>query len=168
MQRLDYIEREKVDGGGVYAFFVFDSMDSKGYGVYKIGMTQSFHKRIGGYHTYLPGGLYYKCLLINPTLKRTQQNLASYYVKIEREIFNDIKQNGGKVISMKVRKRDEGNTEWIYASEKMISDAFDRADLKYSGKRSKYHIIENLKKELKPKLAELKQNAIFKGEIFFT
>ena len=161
MPRPAYIEREKVNGGGIYAFFVFDALDAKGYGVYKIGMTTNFQKRIGGYHTYLPGGLYYKCRLEN------RMSLSNYYVKIEKEIFKDIKQNGGKVINMNIRKTNEGETEWIYASEKMIDDAFERADLKYAGKRTKFHIIEDLNKELKPKLVELKKNPVFKGEIYF-
>ena len=167
MPRLDYIEREKVNGGGIYAFFVFDALDAKGYGVYKIGMTTNFQKRIGGYHTYLPGGLYYKCRLENPSLKKAGMSLSNYYVKIEREIFKDIKQHGGKVINMKIRKTNEGETEWIYASEQMIDDAFERADLKYGGKRTKFYVIEDLNKELKPKLVELKKNPLFKGEIYF-
>lgn len=164
----DYIEREVVPGGGVYAFFVFDELDKKGKGVYKIGMATSFQKRIAGYHTYLPGGLYYKCLLENPSLKREGKSDKVYYTMIEKEIFKDIKERGGKVIEMKIRKRDYGETEWIYADEKAVVEAFDRAYKKYGGKNTHLHVIENLNKELKPIARELKKDPIFEGKIFFT
>lgn len=165
--RPDYIERERVNGGGVYAFFVFDSFDSKGKAIFKIGMTTSFHNRIAGYHTYLPAGLYYKALLENPSIHRDGLNLNKYYMKIEKEIFQDIKMHGGEVIKMKIRKNNLGETEWIYTNEKLIDDAFGRAYDKYRGKNTHLHLIDNLNSKLKKKLEYLKENAQFRGEMFF-
>lgn len=163
----DYIEREKIAGGGVYCFFVFDELDKKGKGVYKIGMATSFQHRIGGYHTYLPKGLYYKCLLENPSLQQNGKSDKAYYTMIEKEIFQDVKDHGGEVITMRIRKRDYGETEWIYADEKTIEDAFDRAYEKYGGKRTHLHVIEDLDEELKPLLKELKKKPLFEGKIYF-
>ena len=162
----DYIEREVVPGGGVYCFFVFDELDKKSKGVFKIGMAINFQKRIAGYHTYLPGGLYYKCLLEDPSLKRSGRSHKVFYTSIEREIFSDIKAHGGKVIEMKIRKRDYGETEWIYATESSINDAFDRAYKKYGVKNTHVHIIDDLDKELKPLAKQLKKNPLFEGRIY--
>ena len=166
MRKKEYLERETIEGSGVYCFFPFDSLDAKKKGVFKIGMTGNFDKRVRGYHTYLPQGMYYKCFLKNPSLKKGRLGIYKYYVKIEKEIFQNIKDAGGEVIEMATRKVNEGETEWIYANEKMIEDAFDLAYEKYGGKRTDLEIgdLSHLNR-LKPKLERDKN---FKGEIYFT
>ena len=69
MRKKEYLERETIEGSGVYCFFPFDSLDTKKKGVFKIGMTGNFDKRVRGYHTYLPQGMYYKCFLRNTHIK---------------------------------------------------------------------------------------------------
>jgi len=163
VREKEFIEREFIHGSGIYAFFPFDNLDKNGFGVFKIGMTGNFHNRIGNYHTYLPEGVYYKCFLENPTEKQNNMSLKNYYTMIEKEIFSDILRLGGKVISMNIRYKDEGKTEWVYANEKIIEKAFNEAYKKYKGDLT-IGMLNNLQKERK----KLMKNKIFKGEIFFT
>ena len=165
MRKKEYLERYTIKGSGIYCFFPFDSLDSKKKGVFKIGMTGNFDNRIRGYHTYLPQGMYYKCFLRNPSLKKADLDTYKYYVKIEKEIFKTIKEMGGEVIEMQTRKLNDGETEWIYTDEKTIEYAFDVAYAKYGGKHTDLEIgdLSNLNR-LKPKL---ERNKIFKGEIYF-
>jgi hypothetical protein len=85
---------------------------------------------------------------------------------IEKEIFKSIIRNGGEVISMSIRKQNQGETEWVYASEKMIEDAFDDAYKKYGGKHTDLEIgdLTHLHKLRK----DLERHKIYKGEIYFT
>ena len=165
-RKRPFVQREYIDGAGVYAFFPFDSLDSKQKGVFKIGMSTNFNKRLYGYHTALPGGLYFKCFLKNPTVNRNGMVFARYYEKIEKEIFKDIKEHGGEVIEMDIRHKNQGETEWVYASEQIIEDAFDRAYEKYKGKRTDL-IIGDFSK-LPAAKRDLERNKLFKGEIYFT
>ena len=159
------LEREEISGSGIYCFFPFDQLDKNGCGVFKIGMTTHFDNRIKNYHTYLPKGVYYKCFLKNPSKKKNGMDTASYYITIEKEIFEDVKSLGGQVITMDIRKHNYGETEWIYASERMIEDAFTIAYGKYGGVKTDLDIgtLEHL--------AGLRQNfernKVFKGEIYF-
>ena len=165
MRTKQFVERETIQGSGVYCFFPFDSLDNKKKGVFKIGMTGHFDNRIRGYHTYLPQGMYYVAFLKNPTLQKNVLNTHQYYVKIEKEIFKNIKEFGGEVIEMQTRKINNGETEWIYADEKMIEKAFDLAYQKYGGKNTDLEIgtLSHLNR-LKP---NLERDKIFKGEIYF-
>ena len=163
MRDKPYIEREYVSGSGIYAFLPFDNLDKKGKGVFKIGMTGNFHNRIGNYHTYLPEGVYFKCFLKNPKKLRGDLSLEKYYKKIEKEIFKGIVDEGGKAISMSIRWRNEGKTEWVYASEEQIENAFDTAYRKYGGDLNIGELdhLPDLRKQLQ-------RNKIYKGEVFFT
>ena len=59
MKPYSYREREVIEGGGVYAFYPFDNpLDEYCKGIFKIGMTTLFQRRVGNYHTYLPQGVY--------------------------------------------------------------------------------------------------------------
>ena len=159
------LEREEIEGSGIYCFFPFDQLDKKGFGVFKIGMTTSFDNRIKNYHTYLPKGVYYKCFLKNPTQKRNGMDVASYYIHIEREIFDDVKTLGGQVITMDIRKNNYGETEWIYANEQMIEDAFDKAYAKYGGVNTDLDIGDL--SHLAGLRNQFERNKIFRGETYF-
>ena len=159
-------ERYKLRGAGVYAFFPFDSLDANGSGVFKIGMTTRLDERARGYHTYLPKGFYYKCLLINPSTKRNGMDFPTYYKMIEHEIFRDVKAHGGRPIMMDTRKHNDGETEWIYANEDLILAAFDRAYEKYEGKHTDLEYVE-LRPHLAKEIGPLRKNSIFRGEIIF-
>ena len=168
VREKDLMRRERVEGSGVYCFFPFDTLDEKGYGVFKIGMTSHFHNRIGSYHTYLPEGIYFVAFLKNPTKLKGDMNLATYYVMIEKEIFNDIKEHGGRVITQAIRYNNEGETEWIYCNQKQIDDAFERAYVKYGGKHSDLETVKgSFKRSLAARKVGLEARKIFKGEIYF-
>ena len=68
----------------------------------------------------------------NHTKKKSGMELAAYYKLIEKEIFEHVKALGGQVITMDIRKHNYGETEWIYANEKMIEKAFDDAFDKFN------------------------------------
>ena len=159
------LEREEITGSGVYCFFPFDQLDDKGFGVFKIGMTTNFDNRIRNYHTYMPKGVFYKCFLKNPTKKREGMDTPSYYIKIEKEIFSDVQQNGGKVITMDIRKHNYDETEWIYANEEKIEDSFDKALEKYGGVRTDLEI--GSLSHLARLRNQFERNKIFRGEIYF-
>ena len=98
-------------------------------------------------------------------MKRNGLTWSKYYVKIEKEIFKDIRDHGGEVIEMEIRHRNEGETEWVYASEKAIYDAFNRAYEKYKGKHT--DLIEGDFSRLPATKRQLERNHIFNGEIYF-
>ena len=129
-------------------------------------MSTDFNKRIDGYHTSLPGGLYVNALLTNPSLKRFNGPWSPYYVMIEKEIFVDIVAQGGEPVQSYTRRFNAGETEWIFCSEAMIESAFKRADHKYAGKHTELFIQENLKGDLDSFLPQLERDVTFKGEIY--
>ena len=136
------LKREIMDGSGIYALYPFDSgFDQWGRGVFKIGMTTCFQKRVHGYDTALPQGVYTAVLYRQPTQKRKKSEkdkngehdgLARYYTRIEHEIYKDICSTGGHPITMDIRDQG-GKTEWVLATEKCIFNAFFRAEAKYGG-----------------------------------
>lgn len=83
-----------------------------------------------------------------------------YYTRIEKDIFEDIVEHGGKPVYMGIRGRDNGRTEWVYASEKVIDEAFMRAHKKYGGNKPVLRLA--LKSRNKQEADKL-----FKGEIYF-
>ena len=133
-------ERDDPKGGGIYCFYPFDSpLDEYCRGIFKIGLAIDFHSRIGNYHTYLPQGVYTSALLQNPT-KKAIKNKRIYYGKFEKQIYKDVEDAGGKPLYMAFRKQNSGKTEWIYASEKMIDDAFLKAEKDFGGKAHLYKL----------------------------
>ena len=129
-------------------------------------MATNFNKRIDNYHTYLPAGLYVKALLSEPSLLRNGLPINQYFMKIEKEIFNDIVRQGGEPIQSYIRKFNAGETEWIFCSENMIETAFRRAFDKYEGKNTTLQIEFNLKADLDKLLPSLKKESVFIGEIY--
>ena len=156
-------KRDRVEGGGVYAYLPFDNLDKDGKSMFKIGMTTNFHKRENNYHTSLPQGVWRAATLQNPTKKKsysgkTEKDLVAHYTQIEKQIFKDIRHAGGKVLSKDHRRKyNEGETEWIYTDEKNIESAFDSAYLKYGG-RLTIGTLNKLPHE---------KDATFVGKIYF-
>ena len=170
IMKKPYVEREKIPPGvnGIYAIFPFDILAADGSGVFKIGMTTKLDKRLQSYHTALPKGYYKKCLLSKipfPTKGKfsKSQDLAGFLKMVEKEIFLDIERLGGKVIHIQNRKKKEGRTEWIYVKENIVLKAFDNALEKHGGDLDYWE----LSKELKKHVQKLKDDSIFKGEIYF-
>ena len=136
------MQREIMPGAGIYCLYPFDSgSDQWGRKIYKIGMTTCFQKRVHGYDTALPQGVYTAVLYKQPTEHRRKSEqdkkgehdgLARYYTRIEHEIYKDICSTGGHPITMNIRS-DGGKTEWVLATENCILEAFFRAEAKYGG-----------------------------------
>ena len=144
MKPYQYTPRQEYVGAGVYCFYPFDSPLKNNKGVFKLGMTTSFDKRTYAYHTYMPEGIYVVAMFRPNTSSKERRadekgkdekgkdRLPKYYTRIEKEIFKDILDNGGEMVTMDVRKK-QGRTEWMYANFNTIEDAFERAKLKYGG-----------------------------------
>ena len=126
---IAYRERDDPTGGGIYCFYPFDSpLDETCKGIFKIGLAIDFHDRIGNYHTYLPMGVYKMAILQDPKKGSGYfETLKMYYLKIEKQIYDDIVKDGGYPIFMAIRKQNLGRTEWIYTDQKTIHKAFERA-----------------------------------------
>ena len=66
---------------------------------------------------------------------------------------------------MDIRKHNYGETEWIYANEKMIEKAFDDAFDKYGGVKSDLEIGDL--SHLAAERIRFERNKIFRGETYF-
>lgn len=140
MKPYSYREREVIEGGGVYAFYPFDSpLDEYCKGIFKIGMTTLFQRRVGNYHTYLPQGVYTMAILQSPTKLRQGQDDRNYFTRIEREIFKDVEEKDGKALYSNIRVNNRGKTEWIYTDESALEYAFNKAQKKFGGNALLYH-----------------------------
>ena len=149
--------RDVPSGGGVYAYLPFDNVDSNNNAIFKIGMTTDFRRREGNYHTYLPEGVWRVAMLINPTKHQNGRTEPKYYRAIEKNIFAKIRDKGGKVISENYRPYKEGETEWVYANESIIEEAFGEA-YNYYGGDLQIGTLDGLPRE---------SDASFVGKIFY-
>jgi hypothetical protein len=141
-----------IKGSGIYCFLPFERLDIHKKAIFKIGITTSlFSKRLEGYHTYFPLGVYMVAFLENPIIpKVTRSNpkkdlLLKTYLEIERFIFSDIIKHGGERIYSTTRvkypnERNEGETEWIYCNQQLIHNAFQKAKEKYGGIKHQFHL----------------------------
>ena len=149
---------------GIYCFFPFDVLDKEHKGVFKIGLTTKVHRRIDQYHTYLPMGLYFKAFLVNPTKGRLpRESEAQYLARIETFIYDYIKgdlREPGIPINMEIRKRDLGQTEWIYCGSRQVDKAFNQAEKVFGGESVLYNM--QLLSE-----ADRDRDTLFKGVIYF-
>jgi len=84
-----------------------------------------------------------------------------YLERIETFVFDKIKEYGGESVHQAIRRHNEGETEWIYASEKMIEKAFDDAKKIFGGK------LEGFKMNDINRIASKKKNVIYTGNIIF-
>lgn len=157
IDEYEYIPREFITGGGVYAYLPFDNLDKDKKAMFKIGMTTNFRRRENNYHTYLPEGMWRVAILQNPTKYQGSRTDGEFYKVVEHNIFEKIRANGGKVLSKQYRKAfNEGETEWIYADVKMIHKAFREARERFGGKV----YVPKLELPDRP-------NTLFVGKIFF-
>jgi hypothetical protein len=153
-KKVTVIEDElNIKGGGLYAYFPFESLDKKGKGVFKIGMAINFKSRTEQYHTYFPLGVYMIAFLENPPLQRSTRHRKveettkkSYYLKIEKFVFDYIDKNGGKRIFSTTRVKNpeletnKGETEFSYTNEQTIHEAFTEAKEKYGGNLKLFYL----------------------------
>ena len=165
-RRTTNLELMDIKGDGVYCIFPFSQMDSKGRGVFKIGIATggNFHKRLEDvYHTYMPMGFYYKCLLELPTNhKLAGESKLKYYRKIEQKIIQAINNNGGKGIISGARTNMDKATEWVFCKQSLIEEVFDVAQDFYGGRCSYMTLDKKLLQKLEPKDDEVYFTGIIK------
>ena len=143
-----------IKGGGVYCYLPFEKLDDEGNAVFKIGMAIDFTQRTGAYHSYFPLGVYLVAFLINPEMKVTRfdtvkSSKTSFYKKIEKQVIDYIIKNGGQRIytSTRVLQPNEdnyGSSEWIYANETVIHEAFIKAQEEHGGRTELYYLDNNI------------------------
>ena len=124
--------------GGIYCFMAFEYFDKNNKAVFKIGQTtRELRKRGDNYHTYFPMGVTTIASLANPT--RCLKNYSNmevrkkHYEKIEKVIMKYVIENGGYQIISTAKMKDNGKTEWVYTTQKIIDDAFEEAHTKFGG-----------------------------------
>lgn len=134
----------KITGSGVYSFSPYQEFDKHGWSVFKIGISLNINKRIDGYHTSFPMGLWITDILHNIPLQRQTRNSPKvserkHLEEIERFIFEELIARGGKAIYSTTRFRDanqsgQGRTEWIYCDPDDLADVFLLAHDMWKGK----------------------------------
>lgn len=179
----------KKNEGGLYSILPYERLDKHKKALFKVGLADSFDKRFEQYHTYYPLGFYYKNLLASPNKlkenfkvnavgddgkrpspqQREQARKSStikYYKNIEKSIFHDIEEHGGKMLktTTRIKNADErgGDSEWFYTNEKTLDTAFSNAFKKYGGKN-----LENNLNNINKNAEKNKKNATYTGEIHY-
>ena len=158
----------KKNDGGLYAILPYEKLDKNNKALFKVGYADSFEKRFEQYHTYYPFGFYYKNLLATPTKKKNEQTKKQYYGNIEKSIFHNIQNNGGKVLKTTTRtkknytKEHGGDSEWFYTNEKTLDNAFNDAFKNYGGKNLNTHLTD-INNEAKKN----KKKSTYTGEIHY-
>ena len=166
MPRKEYREKNyphEIQGvGGIYCFYPWDVIDSQHSGVFKIGKSEKFPQRIDNYHTALPGGVFFKAFLVNPTKgKFNFESKAQYLSRVEKHIYDYVKKGGGEPVNMEIRKRDEGQTEWIYCKSRAIDKAFGNAAGKFGGELMLYSL------QMPSEQDRDRYDNLFKGVVYF-
>jgi hypothetical protein len=181
MRKKPFVERDTIEGSGVYCLFPFDSLDKTKKGVFKIGMAGHFDKRVKQYHTYLPQGVFYKCFLKNPSLDINKRNSINkilfysyekwaikkaiefkkfHYHKCKNIVLDDLIV-ASKVGLYKSVKKYNGKTTFIFFSYfyikgellKTLTDYFSINNIpKEIRKKSKSNYTNNELKKYKKKL----------------
>lgn len=141
----------ELKGGGLYCFMPFERIDKKKKAVFKIGLATNFNSRLEQYHTYFPNGVYMVAFLENPPLPKVLRSkpketpTKQHYLAIEKFIFNNVVENGGKRLYSTTRVKNpnadkEGETEWVYTNEVIIHNAFLEAKKKYGGNLKLFYL----------------------------
>jgi hypothetical protein len=173
----------KLVHGGLYAFMPFDKLDKHRNAVFKIGIAESFSKRLENYHTYFPRGVFMNAFLEQPPVPRiTRANpketkKKTHYQIIEKFILDYICTHGGKRVysTTRVRNPDEhgsGATEWVYTNEDVVHEAFSAAKEQFGGRLELFLLegdVDGKRVSINDTYKELKrQPNIFVGEIVYS
>ena len=179
----------KKNEGGLYAILPYERLDKHKKALFKVGLAESFDKRFESYHTDYPLGFYYKNLLASPTKekkdfkvnavgkdgarptpeereKALRATTKKYYRHIENYIFKDLQEHGAKRLktTTRIRNADEngGDSEWFYANEEQLDNAFKDAFKIYGGKN-----LDNHLKDINRNANANAKNATYKAEIYY-
>lgn len=154
--------------GGLYAIMPYERLNKNNKAIFKLGMSVNMANRFETYHTDYPLGFYMKNLLIEPTKQNNYEIEKNYLKHVESDIMKHVTEHGGKILKTTTRiknydkKLQMGETEWVYANEKILDNAFNYANRKYGGRKlnaSLDHINNEADKN--------KVNATYTGEIHY-
>jgi hypothetical protein len=125
-------------GGGLYCYMPFENLDKSKKAVFKIGLAIDFNHRLENYHTYFPLGVYMVAFLEKPPIPmalrgKKIETMKSYYLKIEKFIFQYMKSKGAKQIHATTRSNLAGQTEWFYSDVAIIHESFTAAKKQFGG-----------------------------------
>ena len=85
---------------------------------------------------------------------------------MEKFVFNEIKEHGGKQLRTTTRVRDAnlngGVSEWFYTNEKTLDNAFKEAIEKFGGKN-----LENHLKNINEIADKNQKKSNYKAEIYY-
>jgi hypothetical protein len=125
---------------GLYCFLPYERLDDDNKAVFKCGMTtQEYASRIENYHTYYPMGIYL-CFFITPPKTESVAEEKKLIRKMEKDLFFEIKEEGGKMMKFETRPKNDFSSEWFYTSFSELDDAFETVHKKYSGSKiERYH-----------------------------
>ena len=175
----------KKNEGGLYSILPYERLNH-GKALFKVGLADSFDKRFENYHTDYPLGFYIKNLLASPTKNKEDFKVHPFhkglspeekavakkasnikYLKhMEKFVFKEIKDHGGKQLRTTTRVRDAnlngGVSEWFYTNEKTLDNAFKEAKEKFGGKN-----LENHLKNINEIADENQKKSNYKAEIYY-
>ena len=132
-----------VTGSGLYSFTPYQEFDKHGLSIFKIGISTNINKRIDGYHTSFPMGLWITDILHDIPVPRQIRNSPKvserqHLEEIERFIFEELIARGARPIisTTRVKDGDESGakTEWVYCNPSDLSDVFSLAHDLWKGK----------------------------------
>ena len=177
----------KKNEGGLYSILPYERLN-RGKGLFKVGLADNFDKRFENYHTDYPIGFYIKNLLASPTKHKEdfkthpfhaglhpspeekavakKSTNIKYLKHMEKFVFKEIKDHGGKQLRTTTRVRDAnlngGVSEWFYTNEKTLDNAFKEAKEKFGGKN-----LENHLKNINEIADENQKKSNYKAEIYY-
>jgi hypothetical protein len=177
----------KKNEGGLYSILPYERLN-RGKALFKVGLADNFDKRFENYHTDYPIGFYIKNLLASPTkhkedfkVKPIYEGLRpspeektvakkatniKYLKHVEKFVFKEIKENGGKQLrtTTRVREANEngGVSEWFYTNERTLDNAFKEAKEKFGGKN-----LENHLKNINEIADKNQKKSNYKAEIYY-
>jgi hypothetical protein len=149
---------------GIYSFFPFENLDSNGNGIFKVGRTENYKKRIEAYHSDYPD--FYITNLLQPNNAKREPKIK-FLNKVESFVHTDLVKRGAKQIKTttrikKIDKDGRGQTEWFYTNQSTVADAFHDTQMKFGG-----GIINNHLNDIKRDTSKPDKKILYTGEIRF-
>jgi hypothetical protein len=150
---------ETLDGGGIYCFLPYDSLDLSGSGLFKIMTTNDVVSNFKDMKIYYPGGFNIVAALL---YKEDFNDKEKYFQERMKGILKEVKKNKGII-------NKEHENGWIFTTADIIHVAFQKESKKrkQKGKLFLFDLAGIDKDTLSIKKMEKKENPLFEGKIVF-